>query len=477
MAVAVARGDTVLWEEAFGMADPVRHAAATPSTMYQTASVTKLVTASALAVLWQRGQLDVQRPVNAYLGSEHLTSLAWDPAGATVWRVATQTSGLATYDDFCAVPEPLCQEAMIRRYGVLIWRPGERFDYSNLGYGVLSEVVRHVSGESFGDFVRDSIFRPLGLAHCTASVSGAALAPGLAVPYDTHAGRVEHPRVRAAQGASAVWCSAHDLLRFAMVQLGERVSGASQVLADSAIRALRVWTVPAGDGLRYGFGWWHERRSGYDLTYVGGGTSEAVALLYTVPAQRIAVVVMANTYTPLASAVVDDVLSTLLPGYGAPHDAASTAPTAPRKESPDSRSVIVGSWRGAVYTGAGSRTLTLFRGRGDTIWVALAGAPAIPLMEASERDGELAGAFAGNLGIDRSDRRRHYMLRLVLVRRSPDRLNGGVWTRPLPGADDDPLHTYWAEVRRERRPGASPHPVSESARRWRPESRRPAPTG
>lgn len=135
MAVGVARGDTILWEEGFGFADPDRHTPATPATMYYVASVTKLMTATALMELHERGQVDFDRPVNDYLGSERISSPAWDPAEATVRRVATHTSGLVTYDDDCSIPAPACQEQMIQRYGVLIWRPGERFDYSNLGYG------------------------------------------------------------------------------------------------------------------------------------------------------------------------------------------------------------------------------------------------------------------------------------------------------------------------------------------------------
>ena len=72
------------------------------------------------------------------------------------------------------------------------------------------------------------------------------------------------------------------------------------------------------------------------------------------------------------------------------------------------------------------------------------------------------GAFLGNLAIDEADRRRHYVLRLVLLLRG-NILNGGVWTRPIPGSDDGPLHTYWVQLTRvEGQPRSltpkSPHP-------------------
>jgi len=448
MAVAVARHDTILWEQGFGWADPESHTSATPQTMYMIASVTKLMTGTALMILHEHGALDFDRPVNAYLGSERLTSPAWDPAGATVRRVATHTSGLATYDDYCAEPAPRCQEEMIRRYGVLIWRPGERFDYSNLGYGVLSEVVRHVSHEPYADFMRDSVFLPLGMTHCSVGIDP-KLASLAAVPYDTHTGRVPHPKIRAAQGASSVYCSAHDLVRFAMFHLAAHLSDQAPIIADSSIRSLQSMTVPSDGGGQYGFGWWHEDRFGYQITFVGGGTSEAVALLYTIPSEGIAVVVLANTYDQLASDAVDEILSTLLPSYGDARARASRAPAAQPSPPADSFPVVAGGWGGAVETGAGARPLTLsITGTGD-VRVALGADPPTVLTDAHYHDGKLDGSFAGNLGEDTADRRPHDSWRIVLVRRG-DVLNGGVWTQPPAGLPDGALHTYWVQLTKRR---------------------------
>jgi CubicO group peptidase (beta-lactamase class C family) len=447
MAVGVARGDTILWEEGFGFSDPARNAPATPGTMYYVASVTKLMTATALMELHERGQLDFDRPVNDYLGSEHISSPAWDPAEATVRRVATHMSGLATYDDDCSTSAPACQEQMIQRYGVLIWRPGERFDYSNLGYGVLSEVVRHVSRESYADFMRDSVFAPLGLTHCAVRVPP-ELTPLVAVPYDTRTGRVDHPGTRAAEGASGVYCSAHNLLRFAMFHLAARSPDQQAIIADSSIRALQAWTVQADDENRYGFGWWHDDELGYHVTYVGGGTTDAVALLYTIPSERIAVVVLANTYDRLASNTVEEILSTLLPAYRDARTRATPASEAGPPASGDSIPALHGTWTGAVRTDGGSRSLTLSIATSGSVGVVLAGKPPTPLEHAQYHNGELEGSFAGNLGVDDADRRRRYTLRLVLIRRSNNEFNGGVWTRPIPGLDNGPLHTYWVQVRR-----------------------------
>jgi CubicO group peptidase (beta-lactamase class C family) len=95
------------------------------------------------------------RPVNDYLGA--------------VRRVATHTAGLTTYARECALDHPGCRTSIstaIERYGVIFSPPGDHFDYSNLGYGILGDVVARVSGKSYDDFLNEEIFRPPGMSDC-----------------------------------------------------------------------------------------------------------------------------------------------------------------------------------------------------------------------------------------------------------------------------------------------------------------------
>jgi CubicO group peptidase (beta-lactamase class C family) len=142
-----------------GWADREQRIAATEHTMYYTASVAKTFTTTALMMLHERKRLDLDRPVNDYRGSAKLSSPGWDPAGATIRRVATHTAGLTTFNPTTR----LSMADQIRRFGVLFWPPGERFDYSNLGPIILEDVVERVSGLTYGDFLREQVFWPLGM--------------------------------------------------------------------------------------------------------------------------------------------------------------------------------------------------------------------------------------------------------------------------------------------------------------------------
>ena len=151
VAVAVSQHGRIIWEEAFGFADVEHQIRATPHTPYGLASVSKILTATSIMILAEQGKLNIDRPVNDYLGPAKLSSPKWDVNEATVRRVATHTAGLTTYDSVCYEDEPDCDRSeadMISRNGIVFWQPGDHFDYSNLGYGVLDQVVEHVSGES-----------------------------------------------------------------------------------------------------------------------------------------------------------------------------------------------------------------------------------------------------------------------------------------------------------------------------------------
>src|SRR6185295_12236383 len=112
----------------FGWADRENRIPATEHTMYYMASVDKSFTTVALMILRERNQLDLNRPINDYLGAGTLTSPAWNPAEATVPRGANQRAELTAIH----LTKDLPRNERIQRYGVSFWPAGERYDYANL---------------------------------------------------------------------------------------------------------------------------------------------------------------------------------------------------------------------------------------------------------------------------------------------------------------------------------------------------------
>lgn len=100
ISVAVAQDGKILWEESFGWADREKRIEATPHTMYSMASISKPMTATGLMTLVQAGKIDLEKPVNDYLGNVKLRARVGDASGATVRRVANHTAGLPTNPTF-----------------------------------------------------------------------------------------------------------------------------------------------------------------------------------------------------------------------------------------------------------------------------------------------------------------------------------------------------------------------------------------
>jgi CubicO group peptidase (beta-lactamase class C family) len=123
VAIAAAQDGEIVWEEAFGWADEENQIAATPNSIYALASISKSFTATGLMVLVERGLIDLDRPVNDYLGDAKLVSHVGDPAEATVRRVLLHTAGLPLHYNIFFEGElvrPPEQDESIRRYGMIV---------------------------------------------------------------------------------------------------------------------------------------------------------------------------------------------------------------------------------------------------------------------------------------------------------------------------------------------------------------------
>lgn len=405
-AIAVARDGEILWEEGFGLADRERMTPATEHTPYSVASVSKPFTATALMVLVERGLVDLESPINDYLGDAQLRARVGDARDATVRRIANHTAGLPVHYNLFYEDEPAPPPSMdetILRYGNLVTAPGERFRYSNLGYGILDHVIARVSGMSYRDFVRREVLLPLGL-HRSAVGVPPGLEPHAAKRYG--ADDVAHPAYDFDhRGASAVYASVHDLVRFGMVHLKQRLPDQKAVLADRSLDEMRVATARQDDRAGYGIGW---RVTSTEIEH-DGGMAGVRALLRIVPTAGIAVAAATNSSreSPLSPRrIAEDVADVLLPPGTAIRDREADVPTPPAARSLDMRDLL-GTWRGAMHTYRGDVPLRLtFLASGDVH--AQLGQQLVALVNsATYEDGELHGEMVGEIDTPDANRRPH----------------------------------------------------------------------
>jgi len=438
LAVAVARDGEILWEEGFGWADRARRVPADEHTTYSLASITKAMTGTALMQQVEKDAVDLDAPIERYLGGARLQPRAVTTAeGATVRRVANHTAGLPLHYQFFYEDEPYLRPPMaetMRRYALLVTAPGERMQYSNLGYGILDHLLSAVTGTPYADLVRRDVFVPLGM-HRSAIGLPADLAPLAAQrygsddvaypPYD-----FDHP------GGSAAYASAHDLLRFGMAMLRTPLPDQRSVLADASIGAMHA---DAG-GKGYGVGWIVAEESGYATVGHSGGMGGVSTQLLLVPSERIAVVALTNRSSALLAAMTRiAVLDALLPGYdGEAVGSTLLAQAAPQGEEPSDEvwASMAGRWDGEVEVFSGNVRLSLDVRPAERLVLARLGrAPRVVVDRLRVVDGRLQGGMLGDLRSPDTARYRHGLVTDLVVR--GDVIDGALVAVALPGTEDE----------------------------------------
>lgn len=238
--VLVAKGDTVLLSKGFGLADQARGVPNTPTTRYRIASLSKQFTAAAILVLADRRKLRVDDPV-----CEHLASCPRPWRTITVEQLLSHTAGLPSDGDIVGSGAVTpAQHVAVAQSLPLAAPPGSRFEYSNIGYIVLTEVIQRVSGASYDAFLRRAIFQPLGMRDSGYDTGKAALAVGYA-SGTTVADPID---MRIPAGSGGLYSTVEDLRRWARGLM----SGA--VLRPAAFEAMTTPRADMGMGADYGYG-------------------------------------------------------------------------------------------------------------------------------------------------------------------------------------------------------------------------------
>jgi CubicO group peptidase (beta-lactamase class C family) len=444
VAVAVARDGRIVWEEAFGWADRENRVAATPHTMYSLASISKPITATALMILKARGLIDLDRPINDYLGEAKINVRVGDPAAATVRRVANHTAGLPLHYQFFYEDEPYrapSRDETILKYGNAITAPGERYFYSNLGYGILDYAIARASGKSYRDFMRTEVFVPLGLTHMSVDVEPAQHrqqavrygTDGLPIPFY----EFDHP------GGSAIYASAHDLARFAMFHLKAHLPDQKAIISDAAIDDMQKPTADSGNGQGYGIGWMIAEYPGgrRSVSHTGGmgGVSTSLRLF---PSEKIAIVVLTNAGShPVAGLVMEEITKTVLP------DLPRRPPLPPVASGFKPSAELTGTWTGQVHTPRAPVNLTLEIKTDGDVHARLGTQLQTLLNRVALRDGYLTGTMMGDIGTEDASRTPHTLGLTLKLRGSV--LVGGITAMSLPGRRVGNALTHWVELRKE----------------------------
>jgi CubicO group peptidase (beta-lactamase class C family) len=301
LSLAVIRNGKIVKAKGYGLANVELNVAATPETVYRLASTGKLFIATGIMLLAEEGKLSLDDPVSKYLAG---TPDAWQKI--TARHLLSHTSGVAKeapgYDDF-----KIQNDANVIKTAYLLpllFQPGEKAAYSNLGYFILGEIISKASGKPWSEYLNERVFKPLQM-NATRTTSMADIVRNRASGYVINGDKLQNVQIPLALRPSGAFLSTVlDLAKFDAALYRERI------IKKSSLE--QMWqpvkeTEPGDElikGAAFGFGWVTAQVNGHRAVWKSGSNAGFRPVFLRFVNDNLTVVILANgervRQTPLA---------------------------------------------------------------------------------------------------------------------------------------------------------------------------------
>lgn len=240
----------IRWTRTYGLADVASGRPVTAETLFQAASISKPVAATAALRLVQEGRLNLDNDINTQLKDWKLPDSAFTADRKVTLRgLLSHTAGLTVSgfpgyrpgDALPGVVQILNGQAPANTPAVVSnAMPGARWSYSGGGYTVVQQMMTEATGKPFPDLMRDLVFKPAGMSRSTfaqplpESRGGEAATGYLANGQPLPGLRYAHPELAAA----GLWTTPSDLARFAIALQNAHAGSSSKMLNQATVRTM-----------------------------------------------------------------------------------------------------------------------------------------------------------------------------------------------------------------------------------------------
>lgn len=253
LALSIVKNDQIVYLKGYGRAG-VRGRPVTPQTPFNIASVYKSFIGLGISQLIEAGKIDIDTPVKTYLPWFTLA----DPKAAgqvTIRNLLSHTSGLSTRSGILVLyTSPVSLEKLVRKLGkTRINRPpGSAFQYSNLNYFILAEVIETVSGMPYGQYIETNIFKPLDMQHSYTSQAEAEK-NGMTTGYTALFGCMLPFFIPGTKALIHLFGCSEDLAHYMIAQLNHGTYNGNPVISGQGMARTHTPLMP--DLFHYGMGW------------------------------------------------------------------------------------------------------------------------------------------------------------------------------------------------------------------------------
>ena len=262
LTLLVSKSGKPIRTEGYGLSNLELNVAAKPETIFQSGSVGKQFTATAVMMLVEAGKVGLDDPLTHYF-----------PDAPSSWKQVTVRQLLSHTAGFTDYPKDFDERKDYTEAGLLkivesiplAYPPGTSWSYSNMGYLTLGILIHKVTGEFYGDFLQQEIFRPLGMS-TTRIIDEADIIPNRSAGY-----RLVHGQLKNQEWVSpSLNTTADGSLYFSILDLAKWDAAlyTEKLLKKSSLA--QMWTVAPlrneqPNSGHYGYGWFIESQEGHRL--------------------------------------------------------------------------------------------------------------------------------------------------------------------------------------------------------------------
>lgn len=313
-AIGILKGAQILYTKGYGSANLDYEIPITPNSSFDIASVSKQFTAACIALLIMNGKVSLETPV-----SEFVPEIKKYEDTIRVKHLIYNTSGII---DYFKLPRPDGKSWITFNYfdidycikvslsqDTLAFKPGEKWDYCNVNYMLLTKIVEELSGQSFSEFSKQKLFEPLGMANTLINDDITEIIKNRVTPYNKRTSEyvdaykkeginikskgewLQHPRNSPHYGGSGVVTTVNDLLLWSENFFTKKFGG-------QAFYDLMHTTLKFENGRdNQAFGLYFDNYKGRTYVAWDGGDFGVSSQLIRFTDKKVAIVVLSNLGT------------------------------------------------------------------------------------------------------------------------------------------------------------------------------------
>ena len=303
----------------------------------------------------------------------------------------------------------------MKRYGIIVFSPGQLFNYSNFSFGIVEQIIRNVTHKTLSQFMKEMVLTPLGMNNAAVN-RNSLINTTIAKGYD-YTGNLLIESEFYPKGGAGYYGSVTDLLKYGMFHLKDKVKGITPVLTDKSIDILHSQNDLPNYHKFYSNGWGVLKIDQGKTSLISNGAIDGTAsALLLLPDSDIAIACLTNASVGnnFTDQMAFNIANVLLPGYldDLGKFIAVNSPAFIDKPFVAADS-LTGTWEGKIITYKDSIPIQVVFDKNGKVFVKIENQFETLLNNISTNNGLIRGECFGNISLPETDGIPHYLEILI----------------------------------------------------------------